>query len=119
MLLLLLLLPVDLDVRNLFPLPFAVSTRALLRSTIFVMGEWGERRSGKGDCSVLLPYVGENGWRLLLLLRPAGGDVTTETGVPLELVGVAAVSLDEALQVTTRAGTRYCDEPAGGGEPEA
>lgn len=47
------------------------------------------------------------------------GDVTTETGVPVELVGVAAVSLDEAVHVTTRVGTRYCDEPAGGGEPEA
>lgn len=73
-----------------------------------------------GDGSVLPPYVGENGWRLLLmLLSPAGGEVTTETGVPLVFVGVAAVSLDEAVHVTTRAGTRYCDEPAGGGEPEA
>jgi len=70
--------------------------------------------------------VGDNGWRLALFWSPELGEVTTDTAADtadeepvLAFVGVAAVSLETTGQATTRVGTRYCEEPAGGGDPEA
>lgn len=118
----------DLEVRSLDPPPLAASAGFFpARSTtcdLLMEGECGDLRS----CATSDPMenVGDNGCLLALFCSPALGEVTTDTAADtvdeepgLALVGVAAVSLETTGQATTRVGTRYCEEPAGGGDPEA